>query len=157
MDDEKPDTRHLVLKPKVIDPINSPSRPGDGTAISVRLIHRENLLAEEKRAAGGQSVPRPGENAQATPGDPEAISVPEMLLENRNVEVESGLADLKPKKKRKSRRNRDFFLLVGTLDAVIALMMWWTPDVFTVIYGISGITLVTSMFAWIMYVVNDDY
>ena len=50
MDDEKPDTRHLVLKPKEVVPTDPPSRPGDGTAISVQLIHRQNRLAEEKRS-----------------------------------------------------------------------------------------------------------
>lgn len=51
MEDEKPDTSHLVLKPKVVDPIDKIARPGDGTAISVQGIHRENVRADEQRAA----------------------------------------------------------------------------------------------------------
>ena len=62
MEDEKPDTRHLVLKPKEIELTEERSRPGDGTAISVQLIHRQNVLAEEKAARDrrrGRDLPRP--------------------------------------------------------------------------------------------------
>src|ERR1017187_520604 len=107
MDDENPDTRHLVLKPKEIVPMDRPSRPGDGTAISVQLMHRENVVAEAKtlRAKNPGRGPlahraeppavrppvfRPKEITPLDPpshaGDEEAISVPDILLENRIAE-----------------------------------------------------------------------
>jgi hypothetical protein len=178
MDDEKPDTRHLVLKPKEVVPTDPPSRPGDGTAISVQLIHRQNRLAEEKRSRRRRRDPRPPApapppeqaldpafkpkeitplNAPALAGDDDAIAVPDMLKENQAAEVQSGLAEVKHRKRRKSRRNRDFILLVGSLDLGIAFLMKMMPGVITMIYGLSAITLVTSTFGWIMFVVNDDY
>jgi hypothetical protein len=179
MDDEKPDTRHLVLKPKEVELTEERSRPGDGTAISVQLIHRQNALAEEKAARekrrgrgaptapGGGPAPalppvfKPREivptDLPATPGDEESISVPDILLENQIAEHGKGWWRVKGRKRRKSRRNRDFLLIVGGLDLAIAVLMRVMSNTMTTIYGIAGITLITSTFAWIMFVVNDDY
>jgi hypothetical protein len=176
MDDEKPDTRHLRLKPKEIVLTDERSLAGDGNAISVRLMHSENLLAEERSSRmKGLGLPpkgmgpepllspafRPKEivpmDTPASPGGGEAISVPEILLENRIAEHRSGWGRLKQWKRRKSRRDRDFLLTVGTFDVTIAILMKVLPGAVTMIYGIAGITLVTSTTAWIMYVVNDDY
>jgi hypothetical protein len=173
MDEEKPDTSHLVLRPKEITPINQPSRPGDGTAISVQLIHRQNRIAEErasrvKRPDTGPaepSGPPPGFRAKeitplnppARPDDEDAISVPGILMENQVAEVESGVADVKHRKGRRSKRNRDFFVVVGSLDLAILIAMKLMPDTMTVIFGISAITLVTSMLAWVAFGVMDDY
>src|SRR5580658_5753334 len=123
MDDEKPDTRHLVLKPKVIELTEERSRPGDGTAISVQLIHKQNALAQEKaakekrRGRGAPSPPavepvpapalapvfRPREivptDLPAKPDDEESISVPDILLENQIAEHQSGWWRVKGRKK----------------------------------------------------------
>jgi hypothetical protein len=177
MEDEKPETRHLVLKPKEIIPMDKVSRPGDGTTISVQLIHRENVLAEEKssrrkpheRAAlAGRSestapppVFKPKDvtpmDPPSRPGDEEAIHVTDILLENRLAEEESGWGRIKRWSGRKSKRNRDFILLVGGLDLAIAVYIKVMSNTVSTIYGIAGITLVTSTFGWIMFVVNDDY
>jgi hypothetical protein len=180
VEDEKPDTRHLVLKPKEIVPMDNRSLPGEGTAISVQLIHTENRLAEEKanrkprfgrapsplrpEPAPSPALPpvfKPREIAPldppSKPGDEEAIHVPEILFENRIAEDESGWGRLMRLKKRKSKRSRDFFIVVGGLDLAIGACMKFMPGTMTTIYGLAGITLVTSMTAWIMFVVNDDY
>lgn len=179
MDDEKPDTSRLVLKPKEIELTEERSRPGDGTAISVQLIHRQNALAEERAArekCRGREAPLPAGDARASvlppvfkpreivPTDPpaktgadEEIAVPEMLLENRIAEHRSGWWRVKDRKKRRSRRNRDFILIVGGLDLAIAVLMKTMSNTVSTIFGIAGITLITSTFAWIMFVVNDDY
>jgi len=177
MEFEKPDTSHLALKPKEIVPTDSRALPGDGTAISVRLIHKQNQVAEEKASRGkrsGSRTPAPGKppvapppgfkaieiesvNPTAHPGGVGAINVPEMLQENRKIEVESGLADVRHPKKRKSRRNRDFILLVGSIDAAIIIYVRIMQNPVAFVYGIAGVTLVTATFAWIMFVVMDDY
>jgi len=177
MDDEKPDTRHLVLKPKEIFPIDNPSRAGDGSAISVQLIHRQNQVAEEKASKGKRrgarpppGAPTPAQvppgfkakeiapvNRPAHAGDEEAISVPEILIENQIAEVESGLANVKRRKRRRSRRTRDFILVVGGLDLAIVIAMKLMPGVISVIFGLSAIALLTSMLAWVVFGVMDDY
>jgi hypothetical protein len=178
MDDEKPDTRHLVLKPKEIVPMDKLSRPGDGTAISVQLMHRENLLAEQKSSRMKNNGPGPlaGRVAPATappsafkpkeitpldppssPNDEEAINVSDILLENRIADERSGWGRIRRWTGRKSKRNRDFILLVGGLDLAIGICMKVMANTVTMIYGIAAITLVTTTVAWVMFVVNDDY
>ena len=93
----------------------------------------------------------------AASGDEDVISVPDILLENRVAEERSGWGRIKSWRKRKSRRLRDFLILVGGIDLGIAVIMKTKPGVMTEIYGIAGITLVTSMSGWIMFVVMDDY
>ena len=177
MDDEKPDTSHFVLKPKVIIPTDRPASTGDGTAISVQLIHRENQLAEAKaarkrkggeapalRLAEGASLPPIFRPKDITPMDPPAkrddddvISVPKILLENRIAEEKSGWGRIKKWTRRKSRRTRDFLIVVGGTDLALVFLMKAMPSVMTAIYGISAITLVTSMGGWILFVVMDDF
>jgi hypothetical protein len=179
MDDEKPSTKHLVLKPKEIVPMDGVSRAGDGQTISVQLIHRENLLAEEKAAARrktqapfpaspGASAPplspvfKPKDlvpmDPPSHPGDGEAIKVPDILLQNRIAEVESGWGRIFFRKRRMiSKRTRDFLIIVGPLDLGIFLFMRWALNAVSFIFGIAAVTLVTSSLAWIMFVVMDEY
>jgi hypothetical protein len=179
MEFEKPDTSHLKLKPKEIVPTEERALPGDGSALSVQLIHRQNQIAEEKAARRRKkglppeppSLPAPGQALspvfkpkEITPLDPPAasddedvISVPGILLENRVAEERSGWGRIKNWRKRKSRRLRDFVILVGGVDLAIAIIMKTMPGTVTMVYGIAGITLVTTMSGWIMFVVMDDY
>ncbi len=176
MEDEKPKTSHLVLKPKEIVPTDLPTRAGDGNAISAQLIHGQNKAAEERaawRKKEGIAMPapvadpvlspafRPKEIAPldppSAPGDEEVISVPGILLENRLAEERSGWGRIKRWRRRKSRRTRDFVILVGGTDLAIIVLMKTMPGAITLIYGVAAITLVTSMFGWILFFVMDDY
>jgi hypothetical protein len=179
MEFEKPDTSHLKLKPKEIVPTEERARPGDGSAISVRLIHTQNQVAEEKAAERKKkglppepaTLPAPGQalspvfrpkeitplDPPAPPGDEDAISVPDILLENRVAEERSGWGRIKNWRKRKSRRLRDFLIIVGGIDLSTAIVMKTMPSTMTMVYGIACITLVTSMSGWIMFFVMDDY
>jgi hypothetical protein len=178
MDDEKPATKHLVLKPKEIVPTDRLSRPGDGTTISVQLIHQQNLVGEQKAAARKKSgTPFPSGTTGSEPplarifkpkeiavtdlpahqGDEEAIHVAEILSENRVAEEKSGWGRLRGRMRRKSKRNRDFLLTVGSIDLSIVALMIWVPGPTTAIFGISGIVMVTTLMAWMMFMVMDDY
>lgn len=179
MDDEKPSTKHLVLKPKEVAPTDSVARLGDGQAISVQLIHRENQLAEEKAAARRKTqtpfplspdagapplspVFKPKEIVPIDPpahaGEEEAIAVPDILLKNQIAEVESGWGRIfLPKKKRISKRTRDFIILVGPLDLAVVLFMRWSLNSVSFVYGIAAVTFLTSSVAWVMFVVMDEY
>lgn len=176
MSDEKPSTKHLVLKPKEIVPVDNLSRPGDGTTISVQLFHQQNANAEVKAAArrkNNTAFPQPTEpepslppvfkpkeieklNASEVSTDEEAIHVDEILLENSVVEQRSGWGRYRFWK-RKSRRTRDFILGIGSVDIVIAVVTYKLEDTISFVYGIGAITLITSTSAWIMFVVMDDY
>lgn len=216
MEDEKPNTSHLVLKPKVVELTDKVATPGDGTAISVQGIQQENALADERRAArkkpslSGEAPkdspippgfkvlapkgvtappiarpepPKAAEplisrppvrkdgtippgfkkkevvpvNAPAPEDDLEGIRVHDILQENRVAEEAAGAHALQPKAPRKTRRLRDFLLLVGTIDLAIAVLIKVMQNPMMFIYGIAGITLVTATVAWIMFVVMDAY
>src|ERR1700761_4272008 len=123
---EKPDTSRLVLKPKEIVRTDPVSRPGDPEAISVRKIHLQNQRAEARQREGEKlkdiapaAVPAGFRRPEVTPvtplakpGDPEAIRVHDLMRANAAMDVASGWSEYKEPPKRKSRRSRDFFLLV---------------------------------------------
>lgn len=175
MDEEKPPTKHLVLKPKEIVPIDTVARNGDGTAISVQLIHEQNRLAEERALRrklhepprGGVAAPNPsGPRVQAAPArvstalsaDAEAIRVANVLLENRRADEQSGWKSVHPGRRRFSRRTRDFFLVVGSTDlAVLIFTLHGNREPLTFVYGISAVALLSSSAAWVMFFVMDDY
>jgi hypothetical protein len=177
MEFEKPETKHLVLKPKVIVPTDTTVPQGDATRISVQKIHAENVRAEKDNAAGRRgsdpappalperpSVP-PGFrhreievlNEVADPDDIDAVSIPEILLENRIAEEESGWGQIRRWGRRRSRRARDFLIVVGTTDVVIGLLMKTMPSPMMVIYGLSAMTLVTVCVGWVMFFIMDPY
>jgi hypothetical protein len=178
MEDEKPKTSHLVLKPKEVVLTENRSLPGDGNAISVQLIHQQNVLAEKKAAKMGKkglfrTEPGPEAtpalppvfkakeitpvNAPVTPDDDESITVHDILLENRIAEEKSGWGQVKRGGRRRSRRTRDFLLVVVPVDVALVIYMRSNSSVVTMVYGGAALTLFTSMLAWIMFVVMDDY
>jgi hypothetical protein len=177
MEYEKPSTKHLVLKPKEIVPMDGPSRPGDGKAFSVQLIHEQNRIAEEKaKARRKKNAPMPTPevaepelspafklktidtvNPVARPDDEEAIRVAEILLQNRIIDERSGWKRIQFWKRRSSRRLRDFLVGVGSIDLAVAGFMYWQQNPITAMFGIGAITLVTSMGAWMVFFVMDDY
>ena len=80
-----------------------------------------------------------------------------MLLENRMAEEKSGWGRIRSWRRRKSRRLRDFLILVGGTDLLVFALMKALPGVVSAVYGLSAIVLVTACFSWIMFFVVDDY
>jgi len=178
MEFEKPNTKHLVLKPKEVERTDKLARPGDGTEISVQLIHQQNQIGDMKAAArkktgdpfpASSNAPMPVLSSAfrhkevaitdlpSHPEDEEAIRVHDILEENRVADDLSGWAKIKRWTKRKSRRDRDFIIVVGGMNLGFLLVMRLLPSAVTLVYGISGMTLATVMIGWMMYMVMDDY
>ena len=173
---EKPKTDHLVLKPKVVDPTDKPAGPGDDSRISVQKIHAENVLADKLRAKGkrGKISPTVPDaepqlpkgfkmteyevfNDVARPHDEDAVSVDDILLENKIAEERSGWGRIVDCRRRKSHRGRDFLIVVGSVDLFIAFVMKMEPDTVTAVYGVAGITFFTTTVAWVMFMIMDPY
>jgi len=177
MEDEKPDTRHLVLKPKVIIPTDPVSRPGDPDAISVHAIHQQNLEAEARRQAlqseGAVTPILPEPEAPlpagfkrteidpvsppAPAGDEEAIAVPDILRENTAAERESGWDELPDRPLRKSRRLRDYLLIVLPVDLGIIGLAWLSHNPAVLIFGTAAAVVLATTLGWIMFFVMDKY
>jgi|GEM_PF-931730 len=178
-DDDKPSGRRLVLKPREITPTETAARPGDGTAISVALIHRQNRIAEERRSLGtrlGGPQPPPGAGeaarephalapkeitpteAAARPGDGTAISVALIHRQNRIAEEMRGPEAVALPRRRTSRRTRDFIFLVVLAGIVVAAFMLQLPRTpGTLLIGFFLVAYAAGLLAWIMFGVMDDY
>lgn len=153
MDEEKPPARRLVLKPREVVPTEERSLPGDGTAISVGLIHSQNKVAEAKAAAAVRPDPEP-EAAQ----DPDAIKVHDMLRQNLMAAADPKSELIAMPARRGSRRNRDFALVMGVAIAamgLLALVSRGDPRVMAL--ALVGIGTLALVLAWIIYFVMDRY
>lgn len=179
MDDELPQKRRLSLKPREVEPVDKVSRPGDGTAISVKLIHIENQLAADRppgswqgdlmtpppgfgESEGGPSPFKPKDvtpiDMPSGPGGEDAISVPNMLHANRAAAAASTPELIAMPPRRRSRRHRDFIvLLCGAALSFGALATVFRQDGQMVALGLFGIVFTTVILAWIMYGVMDRY
>jgi hypothetical protein len=179
MDDETPPPRRLTLKPREAA-APDPDRPmtGDGTALSVPLMHLQNKLASEKPAdtTGERFAPAsprptavpfgtaPSERApELVPLDPvqseeDQISIHQMLRAN---EMAARLAEpelIPMPKPRRSRRRRDFALLVGLAScAVGGLLLVFRHDTEMVALALFIIVFMTVILAWVMFGVMDKY
>jgi hypothetical protein len=71
--------------------------------------------------------------------------------------VASGWSEYQAPPRRKSRRLRDFLLLVGPIDFALLCIILLVRNPATAIFGLAGIVMTTVCFAWIMFFVMDDY
>lgn len=184
MDDEQPPVRRLKLKAKEVDPIDKVARAGDGSAISVQLMHQVNKLADEK-AAGRQpeveaphpgSAPRPtaipfrprnavpereapaGGPAPEEPVADESITVQEMLLTNRIAAQEAEPELIAMPKPQRVRRRQDFaFVLAGAGCATLLLLALFRHEKEMLALGFFGIAFTTILLGWIIFGAMDKY
>lgn len=120
-------------------------------------------------AAGGEAMPsaqdlaklaghhhNPGpRTAGAKADDPNDVF--KVLDQNRSVEKHHHLDDIEIKKV-KSRRKRDFWLiLVGGNLAIIGSVFISGINVITVIFGLAGLVVFSIGVSWIMWQVMDKY
>jgi len=177
MDEEKPQVRRLTLKPKEIVQTEAVALPGDGTAISIKLMHLENRNAEAKppdttgtrfapvepRIAPIPFKPRhpaedPEPEAPSVEEHGETISVHDMLQENRVAAVASEPEVIAMPVRRRSRRHRDFMLIVGTAvvsTGILAFIFRENRELLGL--GMFIIVFMTVVLAWVLYGVMDRY
>jgi hypothetical protein len=179
-DDENPPLRRFVLKPKEVAHTDPPARPGDGTAISVQLMHRQNEIAAQRGSLGksdDSSLSPPdlgtGEppvspllmareitptEAPSRPGDGTAISVDLIHEQNRIADEKRGPEIVAMPARRRSRRTRDFIMLMAAASGVDLIFMLMLPrTIGTLTMGLVGLAFVAAMLGWIMFGVMDDY
>jgi hypothetical protein len=153
MDEDKPPVRRLVLRPKEIIPTEERSLPGDGSAISVSLMHRQNEIAEAK-AVGMSS----GEQAPPAARDEAAIRVHDILRQNLIAAADPRSELIAMPARRTSRRNRDFMLVLGVaLAAAGALSFVFREDRRVIALALVGVVVLTLVLAWILYGVMEKY
>jgi hypothetical protein len=174
MEEEPPKGRRLALKPREIAPSEPASRPGDGTAMSVKLIHQMNRIAESKgpgflggapSSDAGHEVPEGFRRKDILPMDPPAgsgeeppISVAEMLRRNAATAGRSGGELISLPQRRRSRRWRDFWIILGCAGAALlasGVVFHSTPAVFALCS--LAIAFATAVLAWVLFGIMDRY
>lgn len=81
-----------------------------------------------------------------------------ILRENLAQANAAGLNDLKPKKRRRSKRLRDYLILmIGVNGAIIAVVWSRGPAVATTVIGLAGVVMFSIILTWLMWAVWDNY
>jgi hypothetical protein len=174
MDDPPPPKHRLALKPREVDPVDKVARTGDGTAISVQLIHKLNQQAADRKPGDTLQPPAAGElegdpsifrqrtveplDPPSAAGDEEAISVQGMLHRNHSAAIDTGPELIAMPARRRSRRHRDFMLLLAAATLAIGVLgVVFRQDRQIVALALFGIVFTTVILAWVMYGIMDRY
>ena len=81
-----------------------------------------------------------------------------ILRDNLTRANAAGLNELKPQPKRRSRRTRDYFLVLIALNAFFAFAAFGPyANAITLAYGIAGMIFTTLGLTWVMFFIMDDY
>jgi hypothetical protein len=122
-------------------------------------------LGEAKFQRVNEAAPPPIEGAisgaagNAPPAPPPLPNdVHRILLENRAIDHEAGLYDLAPKPKRKSRRKRDYWILMFLFNGLCGLAIAHF-GLLTIpgMYAFAGMIMVSAGLTWVMWFIMDDY
>ena len=154
-DEPAPPRKTYGFKPREFERAN-PARPGAPSADPppapdpgiVAAEGEQEIDVNDLIRAGAGSGPQLRSNAGANrPNDVHA-----MLRENLAQANAAGLNDLTLPPKRKSKRTRDYFLLLVSGNLILAFGFVLQP-----IFAGAGVVLFNFGLAWIMWVVMDDY
>jgi hypothetical protein len=160
-DPSDPPRKVYDLKPKEFDRVN-PVRPESqplaqnstpaareidpAKPIDVRELHRQ------------ATTPGPVLSPGTRRNDPNAVHA--ILRDNLARENAAGLNEVPLRPKRKSRRKRDYFLVLMVSDGFLgafAVNCLHNRNAIGFVYAIAGIGLITASLTWVMWFVMDDY
>jgi hypothetical protein len=177
MDDETPPVRRLTLRRKDVILTDHVARTGDGTAISVQLIHQQNRIAAERSAAKSGDAPLPGQAPRPTaipfhprkapaqpeggalaPVDDETISIHGMLRANQAAATQAEPELIAMPAPRRSRRRQDFAIILGAAAGAFGILVAvFRHDSQMIALGMFVIVFAIVILAWIMFGVMDRY
>lgn len=161
-DPAEPPRKFYGLKPRAFDAVNDPAPaplsdplpagPDPGVA---RTADTQPITVQALNLAAAGEQPALGINGPVN----RANEVHDLLELNRRLAKQSGAFELKPLPLRRSRRKRDFWLMVILLNlfcvGFTAAVSRFSPVV--MLYGFGCGCFFTAALTWIMWVVMDDY
>lgn len=159
-DDHEPPRKFYHLKPKEFDRVNpapsdNPAAPPtrrDAGAHLPDTAARIDVRDLARQAAG--TAPLLGVNAPVN----RANEVHAILQQNLDRANAAGLNDVPPAPRRRSRRTRDYFLLLIPVDAFFAFAAFGPgANLLSFIFGLAGLAAFTASLTWVMWFVMDDY
>ena len=154
MADDDPPRQFYQLKPREFETVNRrvPQTPAAGNGAPQQANQRIDVrdLYEQAKTPGPLLA-----TARAAARKNDIHLILEDNLAHANA---AGLNTLSPKPKRRSRRRRDYFLVMIPLTAFFAYAAFGPySNVMLMAYGVAGIILSTLGLGWIMFGVMDDY
>jgi hypothetical protein len=121
----------------------TPGTPPMPTAKELAVISDQNVPVVRKPVSGPK------------PGDPNDVYV--TLEENRAVERKTG-KDAIEIRKIKSRRRRDYWLLLIPSELLLGLITWYgRGNPIVMVSAFAGMVLVGITLTWVMFQVMNDY
>jgi hypothetical protein len=155
-DDSDPPRKFYQLKPRPFEQVNAPvsETPASSPAQSRERTRDAKIdvrdLYEQSRTPGPVLTPPGREGAQN--------QVHAILQDNLAHANAAGINTLTYKRKRRSRRTRDYFLVTISLDAFFAFLAFGPySNVVIMAYSFAGIIITTLGLWWVMFFVMDDY
>ncbi|MDI1335459.1 MAG: hypothetical protein PSU94_04670 [Lacunisphaera sp.] len=145
-------------------PSEPPDPPRKDYGFKDRAFKRDNSpaagqppmpTAKELAMMAGPAVPTAIRTTTPKPDDPNDVHA--LLQQNRAVENKLGLNQVEIKQV-KSRRTRDYWLLLGLSELLLGLIVWQgrgNPMVF--VSAFAGMVLVGVSITWIMWQIMDRY
>ena len=146
-DETDPPRKFYRLKAPEFESVNAPTdaAPLDATPTSVQGL----LRAANVPPKASSSVPAAA---------PSANDVQDLLRDQAVRMRAAGVDALAPKPRRRSRRARDFWLLLLTANGFFAFAAFGPyRNAMTFAYGIAGMIFTTISLVWVMWFVMDDY
>lgn len=159
-EDSDPPRKFYQLKPKEFDALNAhvPSSPSASEDLGVpdpgpsEINHGRIDVRELVKQAH-----RPG-RALSRKERAEANEVHAVLAANHARANAAGLNQVAPRPRRPSRRKRDYWLLLVSLNACFAFVAFGPfRNPMTFVYGLAGMILFSVGLTWVMWFVMDDY
>ena len=153
-DELDPPRKYYQLKPREFDLVNDlpPARSPHGHKVGTPPTQKIEVRDLYKQASTPGPVLGPGQKM----ADKNEVHV--MLQDNLARANAAGLNTLTPKPKRRSRRKRDYFLVLFSVNAFFAFAAFGPySSVAMMAYGVAGIIITTLGLTWIMFFVMDDY
>jgi hypothetical protein len=97
-------------------------------------------------------------NAPSTAPAPAPTDVYQVLRDNLARENAAEMNAVKPVPKRRSRRKRDFWLMLVLGNLTIAATVYFTRgNTIAVLIGLAGVLCLSVALTWVMWFVLDDY
>lgn len=158
-DEPEPPRKFYGLKTPTFDRLNAPPREANAPEPEAAASTGPAPVAEGRidvrdltRIAG---TPGPVLSSPV-PGKPNDVH--QVLAGNLAAANAAGLNDVAPRPKRRSRRKRDYILLMITVNAFFAFWAFGPyANAMTFVYGLAGIVLFSISLSWVMFGVMDDY
>lgn len=155
-DEADPPRKHYQLRPTTFERVNPLPPPAPDIAVSraptAPVDGPIDVTTLARQAMSGGPLLNP-------PTTPTGLNeVQEMLRDNVTRANAAGINDVVAPAPRRSRRKRDYWLLIITLNAFFATVAFGPyRNPMTLTYGIAGMIVVTLGLTWVMWFIMEDY